>query len=78
MLCEVASSLTTVKVHVNTTYHFGFEGWLYLPVLEAFPVDTSEKGMFSDVPRSLRATAQSLGWMLGHQLLIDRNKTEEL
>lgn len=61
-------------MYVDRTYHFGLEGWLYLPVLKAFPVNTSEEGMFSDVPLSLSAAAQTLGWVLGHQLFIE-NKT---
>lgn len=65
-------------VCVHRAYHFGLKGRLYLPVLEAFPVDTSEEGMFSDVPFSLRATAKTLGWVLGHQLLIVRNKKEDI
>lgn len=48
------------------TYHFGFERRLYLPVLEAFPVDASEEGVLPDVPLSLQTAAQTLGWMLGH------------
>lgn len=50
----------------NLSHHFGFEGRLYLPVLEAFPVNTSEEGMFSDVSLSLKSTAKTLGRMLGH------------
>lgn len=62
---------------MNDTYHFGLEWRLYLPVLKAFPVDTSEEGVFLDVPLSLRAAAQTLGRVLGHQLLIVRNKEEQ-
>lgn len=56
------------------TYHFGFERRLYLPVLQAFPVDASEEDVVSDVPLSLLAAAQALGWKLGHQLLKMRDK----
>lgn len=61
---------------MHSTYHFGLEGRLYLPVLEALPVDASEEGVFSDVPLSLRAAAQTLGRVLGHQLLMVGNKKE--
>lgn len=64
-------------MYVHSTYHFGLEGRLYLPVFEAFPVDTSEEGVFSDVPLSLSAATQTLGWVLGHQLLIVRNKMKD-
>ena len=62
---------------MHSTYHFGLEGWLYLPVRKAFPIDASEEGMFSDVPLSLWAAAQTLGRVFGHQLLIERNKKED-
>lgn len=61
-------------MHVHGTYHFRLEGWLDLPVLKAFPIDTSEEGVFSDVPLSFRAASQTLGWVFGHQLV--RNNTE--
>ncbi|KAG7223696.1 hypothetical protein INR49_015421 [Caranx melampygus] len=50
--------------------------WLYLPVREAFPVDASEEGMFSDVPLSLKTAAQTFGWVLGHQLLKTQDTRE--
>lgn len=67
----------TVEVYERSTHHFGLEGRLYLPVLQALPVDASEEGVFSDVPLSLGAAAQTLGWVLGHQLLVGRNKKED-
>ncbi|TNN36596.1 hypothetical protein EYF80_053238 [Liparis tanakae] len=42
---------------------------LDLPVLEAFPVDAPEEGVFPDVPLTLCAAAQTLGRVFGHQLL---------
>lgn len=52
------------------TYHFRLKGGLYLSVLETFPIDASEEGVFSDVPLSLSATAQTFGWVFSHQLLM--------
>lgn len=60
-----------VKVLCSFPTHFGLEGRLYLPILEAFPVNASEESVFSDVPLSLRATAQTLGRVLGHQPFAD-------
>ena len=52
--------MPTTEVYEQRTYHFGLEGRLYLPVLKAFPVDTSEEGVFSDVPLSFKAAAETL------------------
>lgn len=71
---KIIPSSTTLTTKKNTTYQFGLEWWLYLFVLKAFPVNASEEGVFSNIPLSLRAAAQTLGWMLGHQLLIVRKK----
>lgn len=68
----------SLSTSIFRTYHFGLEGRLNLPVCEAFPVDASEEGMVSDVPLSLTTAAQTLGWMLGHQLLNVRNKDENM
>lgn len=54
---------------VNVSYHFRLEGGLNLSVLEAIPINSPEEGMLSDVPLPLRAAAQTLGRVLGHQLL---------
>lgn len=55
-----ASWLPAVQVFLHSTYHFGLEGRLDLPVLEALPVDASEEGLLPDVPLPLRAAAQAL------------------
>lgn len=66
------------QVHRLGTYQFGLEWRLYFLVLKAFPVDTSEEGMLSDVSLSLQAAAQALGRVLGHQLLTMRNRDENM
>ena len=48
---------------------FGFEGGLDLTVGEALPVDASEEGMLPDVPLAFLPAAQTLGRVLGHQLV---------
>lgn len=50
------------------THHFRLEGRLDLPALQLLPVDSSEEGMFSNIPLTLRPTAQPLARVLGHQL----------
>ncbi len=50
------------------TYCFGFEGRLNFLVLQFFPVHVAEESVFLNVSFSLRSTAQTLPWMLGHQL----------
>lgn len=64
-------------VRALLTYPFGFERRLYLPVLEAFPVDASEEDVVSDVPLALLTAAQALGWKLGHQLLKTSEKCQK-
>lgn len=56
------------------THHFGLERWLDLPVLQFFPVDPPEEGVLSDIPLSLRPTAQPLGRVFGHKLERKRQK----
>lgn len=46
------------------SYHFGFEGWLHLPLLQQDPVDSLEKGMKSDVS----CHSQPLDWLPLEQL----------
>lgn len=47
-------------------------------MLKALPVDASEEGVLSDVPLALKAAAQTLGRMFGHQLHIERNTKEKM
>lgn len=53
---------------VSSTYSFGLEWWLNLFVLQFFPVDVTEEGVFFDVSLALGAAAQTLTWMFGHEL----------
>lgn len=53
---------------VSRTYSFGLEWWLHLLVLQFFPVDIAEEGMFLDVSLALGAAAQTLTWVFGHEL----------
>lgn len=70
----VKYSFSNRCLYVRSSYHFGFERRLNLSVLQTFPVDASEEGVFSDVPLALGAAAQTLGRVFGHQLLGGRNR----
>lgn len=50
------------------THSFGFERRLDLFALQLFPVYVAEEGVLLDVSLPLRTAAQTLTWMLGHQL----------
>lgn len=57
----------------GVTHHFGFKWRLDLSVCQAVPVDASEEGLLPDVHLALRATAETLRRMLGHQLATNRS-----
>lgn len=57
-----------VSACVPCTHSFGLEWRLHLFVLQLLPVDVAEEGVLLDVSLALRATAQTLTWVLGHEL----------
>ena len=73
------SSYVKSPVHkphtLGITYHFGFKRRLDLFVCQPFPVDASEEGLLPDVHLTFWAAAETLGWMLGHQLVTTRSET---
>lgn len=58
---------------LSITYYFGFKRRLDLFVCQPFPVNASEEGLLPDVHLTFWATAETLGWMLGHQLVTTRS-----
>lgn len=60
--------LGSSRVQWGQTYSSWFEWRLHLLVLQFLPVHVAEEAVLPDVSLPLRTTAQSLGWMLRHQL----------
>lgn len=50
------------------TYGLWFKWWLNFLVLQLLPIHVTEEAVFPDVSLTLRATAQALAWVFGHQL----------
>lgn len=60
--------LGSSRVQWGHTYSSWFEWRLHLLVLQFLPVHVAEEAVLPDVSLPLRTTAQSLRWMLRHQL----------
>jgi len=53
---------------IGWTYGLWFKWWLNFLVLQLLPIHVTEEAVFPDVSLTLRATAQTLAWVFGHQL----------